>query len=406
MFIDYFVKEGISNLPAGGNIVNNVETTPRDRALTLSHVAQIFQLNPDQLAILMNNVYVNRPNINISQNNYFIDQIIPRINVGRYNQIGIDNNGLNWDPILANVYAFENQVELAYNQVNYLFHSWPHLLYAYLVENTRIYDIFQKVIFEFQHGEKLGRPSQATQNWLLLTEQLFYNDPSSVSFYGLTSYLRPNLGSTRRNSYYRMFGYELNHGTLDNKNFLFHKPDDANREFRKIFEELLQEVCVGIEFAGSLTGNPTDSGAIIDLIDRMRNEFQIRRENGNLSREEFYFTSMMQWLHLILLDDTPVVRDLRANAATPDQRLKSIGNKVGIPCHCNSYNFFQIADLISDIIYRIEAGYFNDANSQLLYNPVAINGPLTYRNIMEILITQWSQATGRDMKAKAKALRK
>ena len=55
---------------------------------------------------------------------------------------------------------------------------WDHLIYAYMIENTRIYEIMGRVIYEFLHGEKLGAPtSPATQLWLRSTEELFYRDP-------------------------------------------------------------------------------------------------------------------------------------------------------------------------------------------------------------------------------------
>ena len=32
---------------------------------------------------------------------------------------------------------------------------WDHLIYAYMIGNTRIYEIFRRVLHEFLHGEKL-----------------------------------------------------------------------------------------------------------------------------------------------------------------------------------------------------------------------------------------------------------
>ena len=42
---------------------------------------------------------------------------------------------------------------------------WDHLIYAYMIENTRIYEIFRRVVHEYRHGEKLGTPQDTdTQN--------------------------------------------------------------------------------------------------------------------------------------------------------------------------------------------------------------------------------------------------
>src|SRR5688572_17863651 len=53
---------------------------------------------------------------------------------------------------------------------------WDHLIYAYMVENTRVYEIFRRVVFEFTHGEKLGAPTADGEKWLRNTEELFFKD--------------------------------------------------------------------------------------------------------------------------------------------------------------------------------------------------------------------------------------
>jgi hypothetical protein len=49
-----------------------------------------------------------------------------------------------------------------------------HLIYAYMIENTRIVPIMRRVIFELLHGEKFGTPRPATHEWLRTTEQAFF----------------------------------------------------------------------------------------------------------------------------------------------------------------------------------------------------------------------------------------
>src|SRR5262249_15608993 len=41
---------------------------------------------------------------------------------------------------------------------------WDQLIYAYMVENTRAYEIFARVLQEFLYGERLGTPSNATHH--------------------------------------------------------------------------------------------------------------------------------------------------------------------------------------------------------------------------------------------------
>src|SRR5574341_2193510 len=79
-----------------------------------------------------------------------------------------------------------------------------HLIYAYMIENTRIYEIFEKVVFEYLHGEKLGFPiTQGSYNWLRATEEIFYR-PSS-------NYLIQSIDrkSTRLNSSHQLISYAV-----------------------------------------------------------------------------------------------------------------------------------------------------------------------------------------------------
>src|ERR1044071_830239 len=92
---------------------------------------------------------------------------------------------------------------------------WDHLIYAYMIENTRVYEIFRRVLHEFLHGEVLGVPTPEAQGWLRNTEELFYRDPPPFSITTITSHIRADLRASRRNAYQRMFGMDLNHGADD-----------------------------------------------------------------------------------------------------------------------------------------------------------------------------------------------
>src|SRR5262245_24253897 len=148
---------------------------------------------------------------------------------------------------------------------------WDHLIYAYMVENTRIYEIFRRVVHEFLHGEKLGVPGSAdSQRWLRTTEELFYRDPPPFFITAVTSYVRSDINATRRNAYQRLFGMDLNHGTDDNKSYQYVKAEAANNEFVNTFEELLREVWIGIENVNNISGaKPTDDAKIADLAKRL-----------------------------------------------------------------------------------------------------------------------------------------
>ena len=270
-----------------------------------------------------------------------------------------------------------------------------------MIENTRIYQIFRRVVHEFLHGEKLGVPGSAeSQRWLRTTEELFYRDPPPFFITAITGYTRPDIHATGRNAYQRMFGMDLNHGTDDNKPYPYVKAEAANTEFVSTFEEFLREVWVGIENVNNESGaNPTDNAKIADLAKKLHDMLMTRRETGNLSREEFVFVSWMSWFHLTVDSDLPIIQDLRAQATSPDERLFKIAQRVGLPAHGLSRSYFDIADSISRILIAIETGIFNDpAAAPALYTPATGGGGPD--EAMATIIRHWSILTGREMKAR------
>jgi hypothetical protein len=273
---------------------------------------------------------------------------------------------------------------------------WRHLIYAYMIENTRAYEIFARVIQKTLYGEELGIPDPSTELWLRTTEALFYRDSPPFQIYSVTSWLRPDSRAARRNAYYRMFGMDLNHGTDDGRPYPYDKPRAANREFVVTFEEFLREVWRGVENATNTSGaNPKDDATIADLALSLNQMLGTRRQSGNLNRDELWYTSMMSWFHLTLSFDTPIVRMLKAEAEGPEERLMNIAARVGLPSHSRSHSYFRMADPISNILRFVEDGQFNTvAMAPTLYMPGAIQSAMTE------IISQWSLATGRDMKAR------
>ncbi len=274
---------------------------------------------------------------------------------------------------------------------------WDHLIYAYLIENTRIHEIFRRVLHEYRHGERLGVPLAGSQHWLRNTEELFFRDAAPFTIYALSSYVRPDQGSTRRNAYYRMFGMDLNHGMDDGKSYPYEKSESANREFVSTWEEFLREVWVAISNATNTSGtNPKDDGAIANLARRLHDMLRTRRTNGNLSQEEFWAVSMMAWFHLSVEFNSPIVVSLRAEGASEEERLKKIAERVKLPAHAKSYYFFRLADPMSRLLTQIEFGTYNDpAAAPALYTP---GSPVEAD--MRLIITYWSFATERNMKSK------
>ena len=270
--------------------------------------------------------------------------------------------------------------------------GWNHLAYAYMIENTRMLEIFRRVVFEYVHGERLPTASQATHRWLRTTEELFFTSPRVASVRGLTSNLRPDDGAVRRNAYQRLLGLDILHGTEDGRSYPYTRADIANRDFSVLFEALLTEVWKGYTNRTNQIGpNETDDEAIRTLVRRVREMLHARRLAGNLSREEFDAVATLSWFHLVVLADTQIVVDLSAQAAGTADRLGKIGERVGLAAHARSDAYFELAFPISDVLRNIENGVIEAAGPIQLYDGFWTGQMLT-------IITQWSAATGRELK--------
>ena len=277
--------------------------------------------------------------------------------------------------------------------------GWHHLIYAYMIENTRVMDIFRRVVFEYLHGERLPRPTHDTLRWLRVTEELFFSAPRSLTVRSTTSNLRPDDCATRRNAYHRMFGMDLNHGTEDGRPYSYVKADVSNREFVVLWETLLAEVWRGFQtrtplFSGE---DQSDDVAIITLVRRLREMLLARRLNGVLSREEFDAVACLSWFHLVVTANTQVCTNLTAAAAGEADRLKHIGNLVGLSAHTRSDAYFRLAQPMSIVLRDIENGNVELQGAQALYNPPAA-AIVNWQNEMQQIITNWSIATGRNIK--------
>jgi hypothetical protein len=277
-----------------------------------------------------------------------------------------------------------------------------HLMYAYLIENTRLYEIFRRILVECAHGESLDVPSPEGQAWLRATEALFYSEPHPGLVPTVTSRIRPDICSVRRNAYYRLFGIDLNHGYDDGRPYPYVRPQIANREFIALFEEFLREVWRGIEnFSNTSGANPTDDAAIAELGASLADVLTVRHRNGALSREEFAAVATMSWFHLTLMSDTPIVVDLKASASSPEERLRKLGERVDLKPHRKSEQYFAMADAASQILIAIEARQFaNPLGVRTLYAETTPPAPANQvrANAMTV-IAQWSIASGRDLKA-------
>jgi hypothetical protein len=271
---------------------------------------------------------------------------------------------------------------------------WDHLAYAYMIENTRAFEIFDRVIREYEGGEKFETPDPDTALWLRTTQAMFFRDLGSDYVGSLTNATRPDDRAIRRNAYYRLLGLDLNHGLDGNRPYPFDKPNAANRDFVPMFESFLREVWRGSVNAVNISGpNDTDNAIISDTVRLVRDMLLVRRINGNLLREEFWAVVTMSWFHLALMEDTPIVRALKAEAESPAERLRKIGERVSVPMHARADDYFNMAQPLSNVLTFIETDTVQ--NAPAYFTPPGIQLPTDVRTVS----THWSRATGHDIKA-------
>jgi hypothetical protein len=280
------------------------------------------------------------------------------------------------------------------------FHStnWDHLIYAYVIENTRIFEIFSKVLLKYMNGGELETPSQTSQLFWRNLEFLIFGDAMPSMVWTTSGRLRRDEQANRLATYYWMFGIDLSHAAQIAVEHPYEKPAASNRDFIPTFEAFGREVWRGIVNAKNISGvNDADPNVIATLAERLYDMMQTQRQYGNLSREEFRAVAIMSYMHLAVLFDSPIVQDLRAEASSPELRLQKIAERVGMSAHPKSKALFDLAGPFSILMQSIETQKFNDATgAQTLYSQTAPN--FVAKNA-ENVIDQYTLATGRDLKA-------
>ncbi|AMA59929.1 hypothetical protein [Bradyrhizobium sp. CCGE-LA001] len=287
--------------------------------------------------------------------------------------------------------------------------AFDHLGYSWALEQTRAVQILRRVIREFRSGEGLGIPSVATQRWLDATETLLFGAANPISAWLSTSAVRQDAEGVRRNAYWRLFGLDLSFGTDDNRPAAYDKANAANTSFVRLFEELLFELWQAIINVQNRVGvNTSDNDRIFRIAEELRFVLRSRRQQQMLGREELAATTVLGWVELTLSADTPVVVDLRAQATSAADRLRLIGERVGLAPHSRSAAFFSMCSELSIFLRTIESGVVTTPDlAWILYlEPAAAPPPPPTPVGVESrrVITEWAAATGKDLKARGKPI--
>ncbi len=282
---------------------------------------------------------------------------------------------------------------------------WLHLKYAYLVENTRIFEILCKILQGCLTDEPFGTLSDRSFRWMRITEDLFFREGPASLVTSITSWLRPDARATRRNAYQRMFGIDLNHGATDGGPYPYVKAQAANSDFVRTLQDLLRELWRGFINARNTSGpRTTDDANILELLVKLRTMMTARRLSGsvggqsraNLAREEFVAVATLEWFEMVVDTDTPIVVDLKASGDQPEDRLRQLGERVKLPSHSRSRSFFQLASRLPKLLREIEEGDWQVRPIAELYDPTVANSEAA--RTTEI-VNHWSIATGVDLKS-------
>jgi hypothetical protein len=275
---------------------------------------------------------------------------------------------------------------------------WDHAIYALIVENTHIHEVFLKILEKYMYGEELETPSAPTQLFLRNLEFLIFGDAMPSMVWTTSGRTRRDEVANRLTLYYWMFGVDSTYAPELAVQHPYQKPAASNRDFIPTFEAFGREVWRGIINAKNTSGaNDTDPSVIATLARRLYDMMATRRLNGNLSREEFRAVAVMSFLHLSVLYDSPVVVDLKAQGSSPEMRLQKLAERVGMNANPKSKPLFDLAGPFSQLMQLVEAGTFNEpSGAQTLYAPAT-----AVSRVAEKVVDQYTLATGRDLKSVA-----
>ena len=330
-----------------------------------------------------------------------------------------------WFDIRDRVYytsggVFSDANAIANNEIYTSFSegSTYHLIYAYLIENTRIIQIFEKMLDLYMQDETLGiADDDESFRWIINTEQLFYKIdlPRATN---IRSLIRPSNDASRRNAYWRMFGMDLAFGdsTSGPAQLSYHKAITSNQQFIVLFEKFLTEIWQGYINASNTSGpNTTDTNIIVDLATEIQEMLIARRglsarsttvyHDQNLSREEFSSVLICSWLTFVISYDSPMVQFLNCQSSSIGERLLKIGAKVGIKAHSKCQTLFEMAGAASSVLTTIELGgvFDDEVSAQELLRSLLSSGSSDFEIValmtdLLTLINNWEKATGHRIK--------
>jgi hypothetical protein len=282
-----------------------------------------------------------------------------------------------------------------------------HIMYAYMIENTKIFQIFQKIITLYLTGEELTIPFNNnefdTKPWIENSHKLFFSKAETSVW--SRSQLIDNFEAQRRNAYYSFFGLDLNHGLGENNTtpFPYVRPKAFNGNFIEEFENFLK-LCwqMIINYNNVANINTTDLIALQEQVDSLRKMLLSRRTTEesldnysylNHSRIEYDAVVMADWFMHAISYNSPIVVEMGAEAVSAAERLNILGRKVGISPSSKTSNFLELAPLMATLLRIIELDEIDGIYLACIANPTTKEYAL-----INSIIYNYQLSTGRDIK--------
>jgi hypothetical protein len=282
-----------------------------------------------------------------------------------------------------------------------------HIMYAYMIENTKIFQIFQKIISLYLTGEELSIPFNNsefdTKPWIENSHKLFFSKAETSAW--SRSQLIDSFEAQRRNAYYSLFGLDLNHGLGENNTtpFPYVRPKAFNANFIEEFESFLK-LCwqMIINYNNTSNINTTDLIALQEQVDSLRKMLLSRRTTEedldnysylNHSRTEYDAVVMADWFMHAISYNSPIVVEMGAEAVSAAERLNILGRKVGMSPSSKTSSFLELAPLMATLLRIIELDEIDGIYLACIANPTTKEYAL-----INSIIYNYQLSTGRDIK--------
>ena len=262
-----------------------------------------------------------------------------------------------------------------------------HLIYSYFIESTGIVEVFRALFGSYFLEDtflKLNR-----DDGLILIEKL--KKRIEIVFPRPVSKISPDLEELRYNAYWRMFGY-----TIKGKEN-FPKTANYNKEFNKLFEEIMYENFQGILDKDNTIEKLSNPNTLAELLENLQKLLK-NRDYNEIPDIASYWATAFNGLLELLEDDALMVDRLNIRSTGNYQRLIELGQKLGVGVARESLYFLLLAVRMEAFLTQVEETKGWDfAKATALFDQQE-----TFKEIS----SAWYQVTGKDFLADALSRRR